>query len=102
MLRGLGYSEGATRNGINVNDAPALRHADVGIAVKGATYAANATAAIILTESRLSRIIIGIIVAQEMIRVSANYVFFRFCVSHLRFLTVLSITDVRFQQHFNC
>jgi len=50
--------------GHGVNDSPALKHADVGIAVFGATDAAVPASDIVLTEPGLSTIVDGIIISR--------------------------------------
>jgi H+-transporting ATPase len=84
--------------GDGVNDAPALKKADSGIAVAGATDAAKSAAAIVLTRPGLSVIIDGIKESRKIFQRMSNYAIYRIAETTrvLIFLT-LSILAFDFQ-----
>lgn len=75
ILRQRGWICGMTGDG--VNDAPALKKSDVGIAVEGSTDAARAAADIVLTKPGLSVIINAITLSRKIFQRMKNYVTYR-------------------------
>ncbi len=77
--------------GDGVNDAPALKQADCGIAVSGATDAARAAADLILTAPGLSTIIDAIDNSRKIFERIINYIMYRIAMTlDIMFVVVLA------------
>ena len=96
VLQKAGHICGMTGDG--VNDAPALKKADIGIAVQGCTDAARAASDIVLTSAGLSTIIDGILLSRQIFQRMKNYCVYRIsCTIWILFFFAITICFYDFQ-----
>jgi len=81
--------------GDGVNDAPALKQADCGVAVSGATDAARSAAALVLTAPGLSTIVNAIVEARKIFERINSYVYYRIAMT-IAIMLVVVLSSVIF------